>query len=47
MTFMNAQPKLPDGSYAALPTGPLLKCMTLAYDLYVVDHNARLDARVC
>jgi hypothetical protein len=44
--YMNAQPKLPDGSYGALPTGPLLAYMTLAYDLYVVDHNARLDARL-
>jgi hypothetical protein len=46
MIYMNAQPRLPDGSYGALPTGPLLAYMTLAYDLYVVDHNARLDARL-
>lgn len=44
--YMNAQPKLPDGAHSALPTGPLLAYMTLAYDLYVVDHNSRLDARL-
>jgi hypothetical protein len=46
MTFMNAQPKLADGSYGAFPTGPLLAYLTLAYDLYIVDHNGRLDARL-
>ncbi len=46
MNYMNAQPRLPDGSYAALPTGPLFAYLTFAYDLYVVAHNARLDARL-
>jgi hypothetical protein len=46
MNYMNAQPRLPDGSYAALPTGPLFAYLTFAYDLYVVAHNARLDERL-
>jgi hypothetical protein len=46
MNYMNAQPRLPDGSYAAMPTGPLLAYLTFAYDLYVVAHNARLDQRL-
>jgi hypothetical protein len=46
MSFMNAQPPLPDGTYEATPTGPLLAYMTFAYDLYVVEHNAGLDARL-
>jgi hypothetical protein len=46
MQFMNSQPKMPDGSYAAVPTGPLFAYMTFAYDLYIVDHNARLDVRL-
>ncbi len=46
MNYMNAQPRLPDGSYGAAPTGPLLAYLTFAYDLYVVAHNARLDNRL-
>jgi hypothetical protein len=46
MNYMNAQPRLPDGSYGAMPTGPLLAYLTFAYDLYVVAHNARLDDRL-
>jgi hypothetical protein len=46
MNYMNAQPRLPDGSYAAMPTGPLMAYLTFAYDLYVVAHNARLDQRL-
>ena len=46
MNFMNAQPPLPDGTYGATPTGPLLAYLTFAYDLYIVEHNARLDARL-
>jgi SEC-C motif-containing protein len=44
INYMNAQPRLPDGSYGAIPTGPLLAYITFAYDLYVVAHNARLDS---
>jgi hypothetical protein len=43
---MNAQPRLPDGGSCGLPTGPLLAYLTFAYDLYIVDHNARLDVRL-
>lgn len=46
MNYMNAQPQLPDGSYGATPTGPLLAYITFAYDLYLVAHNARLDKRL-
>jgi hypothetical protein len=46
MNYMNVQPRQPDGSYAAVPTGPLLAYLTFAYDLYVVEHNARLDDRL-
>jgi hypothetical protein len=46
MNFMNAQPRLPDGTYGATPTGSLLAYLTFAYDLYIVEHNARLDARL-
>jgi hypothetical protein len=46
MNYMNAQPRLPDGSYSAIPTGPLLAYITFAYDLYLVAHNARLDNRL-
>jgi hypothetical protein len=46
MNYMNAQPRLQDGSFAALPTGPLFAYLTFAYDLYVVAHNARLDQRL-
>jgi hypothetical protein len=45
VNYLNEQPQ-PDGTYGAPPTGPLLAYMTLAYDLYVVDHNSRLDARL-
>jgi len=46
MNHFNAQPRLPDGSYGAVPTGPLLAYLTFAYDMYVVAHNARLDTRL-
>jgi len=46
MNFMNSQAPQPDGTYSAQPTGPLFAYMTFAYDLYVVEHNARLDARL-
>lgn len=46
MNYMNSQPRLPDGSYAATPTGPLLAYITFAYDLYIVAHNGRLDSRL-
>lgn len=46
MNYMTSQPKLPDGTYAVQFTGPLMAYMTFAYDLYVVDHNSRLDQRL-
>jgi len=47
MNYMNSQPALPDGSrYVEKATGHLLAYLTFAYDLYIVEHNARLDARL-
>ena len=46
MTFMKKQPKRPDGTYEAVPSGFMAAYLTFAYDLYVVDHNARLDQRM-
>jgi len=46
MNYMNAQPREPDGTYSATPTGPLLAYLTFAYDLFVVAHNGRLDCRL-
>lgn len=46
MNFMSKQPPLPDGTYTGTPTGPLQAYMTFAYDLYIVEHNARLDYRL-
>jgi SEC-C motif len=43
LRYMNAQPTLPDGSRNAYPNGAFAAYLTLAYDLYVVDHNGRLD----
>jgi hypothetical protein len=42
MNYMNAQPQLPDGSYTAIPTGPLLAYLSFAYDLYVAENNSQL-----
>jgi hypothetical protein len=35
-----------DGTSGVTPSGPLLAYLTFAYDLYVVEHNATLDARL-
>jgi hypothetical protein len=41
--FMNAQPADPEGNYSAVPNGFLAAYLTLAYDLYTVADNGRLD----
>lgn len=46
LMYMNAQPRQADGFYSAPMTGQLMAYITFAYDLYVVDHNSRLDARL-
>lgn len=46
LTFMNKQPKNPDGSYKVQMTGPMLSYFTFAYDLFVVQDNGRLDERL-
>src|SRR5438105_8385183 len=46
MNFMREQPPLPDQTYGAIPTGPLLAYLTFAYDLYIVMDNGRLDTRL-
>lgn len=43
MTFMNKQPKTPEGIYVAKITGPMFAYYTFAYDLFVVLDNGRLD----
>jgi hypothetical protein len=42
MNFM----KKNDGSTGVIPSGPLFAYLTFAYDLYVVEHNAKLDSRL-
>jgi hypothetical protein len=46
MNYMNKQPPLPDGTYSAVPSGFMAAYLAFAYDLYVVEHNARLDQRL-
>jgi hypothetical protein len=46
MTYQNKQPKTADGIYVAQPTGPMFAYYTFAYDLFVVQDNGRLDARL-
>jgi|SRR6266850_4157957 len=42
MNYMNAQPRMPDGTFGAIPTGPLQAYMSFAYDLYVAENNSQL-----
>jgi len=46
MSFMNAQPRDAQGVYKAQMTGPMLGYFTFAYDLFTVQDNGRLDARL-
>lgn len=46
LSFMNKQPRNPDGSYQVQMTGPILGYFTFAYDLFVVQDNGRLDERL-
>ena len=46
MTYMNSQPRDAQGVYKAQMTGPLLGYFTFAYDLFTVQDNGRLDARL-
>jgi hypothetical protein len=46
MTFMNKQPKTPEGVYSAQMTGPMMAYFGFAYDLFVVMDNGRLDERL-
>jgi hypothetical protein len=46
LTYMNKQPRIAGGAYAAQMTGPMLGYFTFAYDLFVVKDNGRLDARL-
>jgi hypothetical protein len=41
--FAAAQPKLPDGRYRIASDGFGAAYLTFAYDLYIVEHNGRLD----
>jgi hypothetical protein len=46
MSYMNAQPRDTHGVYKAQMTGPMLGYFTFAYDLFTVQDNGRLDARL-
>lgn len=46
MSYMNAQPRDAHGVYKASMTGPMLGYFTFAYDLFTVQDNGRLDARL-
>jgi len=46
MSYMNAQPRDAQGVYKAQMTGPMLAYFTFAYDLFTVEDNGRLDARL-
>jgi hypothetical protein len=46
MTHMKAQPKDERGVYKFQMTGPILSYLSFAYDLFVVQDNARLDPRL-
>jgi len=41
--YMNAQPRQPDGSYVAPPSGPLAAYMAFAFNLFAIEDNSRLD----
>ncbi len=43
LEFMKRQPRNAAGYYDAVPNGFMLAYLSLAYDLYVVQHNGRLD----
>lgn len=46
MSYMNAQPRDAQGVFSAKMTGPMLGYFTFAYDLFTVQDNGRLDARL-
>jgi hypothetical protein len=46
MHFIQRQRQKADGTYEATPNGSLLAYLTFAYDVYVVEHNGRLDDRL-
>jgi hypothetical protein len=41
--FMQHQKPQPDGTFVAVPNGPMAACNNLYYDLYTVDDNSLLD----
>jgi hypothetical protein len=46
LSYMKAQPRDAQGVYKAQMTGPMLGYFTFAYDLFTVQDNGRLDARL-
>lgn len=46
LSYMNAQPRDAQGVYEAKMTGPMQGYFTFAYDLFTVQDNGRLDARL-
>jgi len=48
MQYLNAYNQVqPDGSYAALPSGPLAAYASFAFNLFAVEDNSRLDEGEC
>jgi len=43
LRYMNAQPRKPDGTYEALPSGFLAAYMAFAFNLFAVEDNGGLD----
>lgn len=46
MEFANSLPRGKDGLFKNTPTGPLLAWLSLAYDLYLVSHEGRIESRL-
>lgn len=44
--FSSSQPPAEDGTFLAVPSGPVAAWFHLAYDLYVLQHHAALQARL-
>lgn len=46
LSYMSKQPQMPDGSNAGLPSGFVAAYFTFGWDLFTVEQNSRLDARL-
>jgi len=43
LRYMQQQPRLPDGTYNAPPSGFMAAYMAFAFDLYAIEDNSRFD----